>query len=78
LPESCAVRGLCIYVGLFFVNSRSHTVFSINVQIKENSVDSGELLKRAKLNLVDLAASENVKRSGAADRIELSLSATTS
>lgn len=58
----------------FYINnphdyfSRSHTVFSITVHIKENTVDGEELLKTGKLNLVDLAGSENVGRSGAVDR----------
>ncbi|XP_048515070.1 kinesin-like protein Klp61F [Athalia rosae] len=49
-------------------SSRSHTIFSITVHIKENTVDGEELLKTGKLNLVDLAGSENVGRSGAVDR----------
>lgn len=48
-------------------SSRSHTVFSIIVQMKENS-DDNELLKTAKLNLVDLAGTENISKSGAADK----------
>jgi len=52
----------------FFYVSRSHTVFSITVHIKENSVDGEELLKTGKLNLVDLAGSENIGRSGAVDK----------
>ncbi|XP_023709668.1 kinesin-like protein Klp61F isoform X3 [Cryptotermes secundus] len=49
-------------------SSRSHTVFSITVHIKENSLDGEELLKTGKLNLVDLAGSENIGRSGAVDK----------
>ncbi|XP_076636347.1 kinesin-like protein Klp61F [Colletes latitarsis] len=49
-------------------SSRSHTIFSITVHIKENTIDGDELLKTGKLNLVDLAGSENVGRSGAVDR----------
>ncbi|XP_012540169.1 kinesin-like protein Klp61F [Monomorium pharaonis] len=49
-------------------SSRSHTVFSITIHIKENTIDGEELLKTGKLNLVDLAGSENVGRSGAVDR----------
>nr|XP_033329936.1 kinesin-like protein Klp61F [Megalopta genalis] len=49
-------------------SSRSHTVFSITVHMKENSIDGDEVLKTGKLNLVDLAGSENVGRSGAVDR----------
>ena len=63
-----AVYVLLISVVSFYVNSRSHTVFSITVHIKENSVDGEELLKTGKLNLVDLAGSENIGRSGAVDK----------
>ncbi|XP_043480001.1 kinesin-like protein Klp61F [Leptopilina heterotoma] len=49
-------------------SSRSHTVFSITVHIKENTVDGEELMKTGKLNLVDLAGSENIGRSGAVER----------
>lgn len=40
-------------------SSRSHTVFSITIHIKESTND-GELFKAAKLNLVDLAGNESV------------------
>ena len=33
-------------------SSRSHTVFSVTVHTKENSLDGEELLKTGKLNLV--------------------------
>lgn len=46
-------------------SSRSHSVFSITVHQKENSVTGEELLKTGKLYLVDLAGSENIGRSGA-------------
>ncbi|XP_076299090.1 kinesin-like protein Klp61F [Lasioglossum baleicum] len=49
-------------------SSRSHTVFSVTVHLKENTLDGEEVLKTGKLNLVDLAGSENVGRSGAIDR----------
>ncbi|XP_072752468.1 kinesin-like protein Klp61F isoform X2 [Anoplolepis gracilipes] len=49
-------------------SSRSHTVFSITIHIKENNIEGEELLKTGKLNLVDLAGSENIGRSGAVDR----------
>ncbi|KAL9983099.1 hypothetical protein ACROYT_G005228 [Oculina patagonica] len=49
-------------------SSRSHSVFSVTIHIKENSVSGEELLKIGKLNLVDLAGSENVGRSGAVDK----------
>lgn len=46
-------------------SSRSHSVFSITVHIKETSAMGDDLLKIGKLNLVDLAGSENIGRSGA-------------
>lgn len=49
-------------------SSRSHTVFSVTIHIKENTVDGEELLKTGKLYLVDLAGSENIGRSGAVDK----------
>ncbi|XP_076237452.1 kinesin-like protein Klp61F [Calliopsis andreniformis] len=49
-------------------SSRSHTLFSITVHTKENTIDGEEVLKTGKLNLVDLAGSENVGRSGAIDK----------
>lgn len=45
-------------------SSRSHTIFSILVHIRENGIDGEELLKIGKLNLVDLAGSENITKSG--------------
>ncbi|XP_011179772.2 kinesin-like protein Klp61F [Zeugodacus cucurbitae] len=45
-------------------SSRSHTVFSILVHIRENGIDGEEMLKIGKLNLVDLAGSENVSKAG--------------
>merc|ERR550519_3344502 len=49
-------------------SSRSHTVFTVTVHIKESSLEGEELLKFGKLNLVDLAGSENIGRSGAMDK----------
>ncbi len=46
-------------------SSRSHTIFSIVIHIKETTSDGEELLKIGKLNLVDLAGSECIGRSGA-------------
>ncbi|XWS67011.1 hypothetical protein CRYUN_Cryun05aG0249500 [Craigia yunnanensis] len=46
-------------------SSRSHSVFSITIHIKESAVGDEELIKCGKLNLVDLAGSENISRSGA-------------
>lgn len=45
-------------------SSRSHTIFSILVHIKENSIEGEELMKIGKLNLVDLAGSENISKAG--------------
>lgn len=45
-------------------SSRSHTVFSILVHIKEIGNDDEEMLKIGKLNLVDLAGSENISKAG--------------
>ncbi|RUS86464.1 hypothetical protein EGW08_005779 [Elysia chlorotica] len=50
------------------VSSRSHSVFSVTIHLKENTVDGEELLKTGKLYLVDLAGSENIGRSGAVDK----------
>ncbi|GAB6023319.1 Kinesin- protein 11 [Chamberlinius hualienensis] len=49
-------------------SSRSHTIFSITVHIKDNTMEGDELMKIGKLNLVDLAGSENIGRSGAVDK----------
>ncbi|GAA6058647.1 hypothetical protein JCM10212_004058 [Sporobolomyces blumeae] len=47
-------------------SSRSHSIFTILVHVKDTSAKEGaDLLKVGKLNLVDLAGSENVGRSGA-------------
>uniref|UniRef100_A0A8D0GD80 Kinesin motor domain-containing protein n=1 Tax=Sphenodon punctatus TaxID=8508 RepID=A0A8D0GD80_SPHPU len=49
-------------------SSRSHSVFSVTIHMKETTVDGEELVKIGKLNLVDLAGSENIGRSGAIDK----------
>ncbi|EGN95950.1 hypothetical protein SERLA73DRAFT_170393 [Serpula lacrymans var. lacrymans S7.3] len=49
-------------------SSRSHSVFSITVHMKETSAMGDDLLKVGKLNLVDLAGSENIGRSGAENK----------
>ncbi|XP_032551542.1 kinesin-like protein KIF11 isoform X1 [Chiroxiphia lanceolata] len=49
-------------------SSRSHSVFSITIHMKETTIDGEELVKIGKLNLVDLAGSENIGRSGAVDK----------
>ncbi|VVB02333.1 unnamed protein product [Arabis nemorensis] len=48
-------------------SSRSHSLFSITIHIKESTPEGEELIKCGKLNLVDLAGSENISRSGARD-----------
>ncbi|WWC63609.1 uncharacterized protein I303_106214 [Kwoniella dejecticola CBS 10117] len=51
-------------------SSRSHTIFSITVHVKENNVSRGgeDMLRIGKFNLVDLAGSEAIGRSGATDK----------
>lgn len=46
-------------------SSRSHTVFTINVNTKQTTITGEEICKTGKLNLVDLAGSENIGKSGA-------------
>lgn len=46
-------------------SSRSHSILSITIHIKEATPEGEELIKCGKLNLVDLAGSENISRSGA-------------
>ncbi|XP_044257174.1 kinesin-like protein KIF11 [Tribolium madens] len=47
-------------------SSRSHTIFTILVTIRELS-NGEEIVKTGKIHLIDLAGSENVGRSGATD-----------
>ena len=50
-------------------SSRSHSVFTVSVMIRETGLINGEeLLRQGKLNLVDLAGSENIGRSGATEQ----------
>jgi len=49
-------------------SSRSHTIFSVTIHVKDTEIDGEELVKIGKLNLVDLAGSENIGRSGAIDK----------
>uniref|UniRef100_A0A4W5P3X9 Kinesin-like protein n=1 Tax=Hucho hucho TaxID=62062 RepID=A0A4W5P3X9_9TELE len=49
-------------------SSRSHSVFSVTIHMKEITIEGEELVKIGKLNLVDLAGSENIGRSGAVDK----------
>ncbi|CAF0822345.1 unnamed protein product, partial [Brachionus calyciflorus] len=46
-------------------SSRSHSIFTITVFIKDRAIEGVETIKVGKLNLVDLAGSENIERSGA-------------
>ncbi|KAK9322433.1 P-loop containing nucleoside triphosphate hydrolase protein [Lipomyces orientalis] len=50
------------------LSSRSHTVFTITIHVKEISSAGEEYLRIGKLNLVDLAGSENISRSGAENK----------
>ncbi|XP_029687973.1 kinesin-like protein KIF11 [Takifugu rubripes] len=49
-------------------SSRSHSVFSVNIHMKEITLEGEELVKNGKLNLVDLAGSEDIGCSGAVDK----------
>jgi len=46
-------------------SSRSHSIFTMKIMIKESNVDGEEVVRHGQLNLVDLAGSECVGRSGA-------------
>eukprot|EP00201_Polytomella_parva_P000824 CAMPEP_0175085176 /NCGR_PEP_ID=MMETSP0052_2-20121109/28508_1 /TAXON_ID=51329 ORGANISM="Polytomella parva, Strain SAG 63-3" /NCGR_SAMPLE_ID=MMETSP0052_2 /ASSEMBLY_ACC=CAM_ASM_000194 /LENGTH=1027 /DNA_ID=CAMNT_0016357139 /DNA_START=466 /DNA_END=3549 /DNA_ORIENTATION=- len=48
-------------------SSRSHSIFSITIHLKETTAEGEDVVKVGKLNLVDLAGSENISRSGAKD-----------
>ncbi|KAI5858375.1 P-loop containing nucleoside triphosphate hydrolase protein [Tricharina praecox] len=50
------------------LSSRSHTVFTITVNLKTIAEDGEVLIRTGKLNLVDLAGSENIGRSGAENK----------
>lgn len=50
------------------LSSRSHTVFTITVHVKESDGSGEDMLRTGKLNLVDLAGSENIGRSGAENK----------
>ncbi|EPS43828.1 hypothetical protein H072_2134 [Dactylellina haptotyla CBS 200.50] len=50
------------------LSSRSHTVFTVTVHVKEVSANGEDLLRSGKLNLVDLAGSESIGRSGAENK----------
>eukprot|EP00981_Chlorochromonas_danica_P012539 scaffold5121_cov223-Ochromonas_danica.AAC.17 len=46
-------------------SSRSHTIFTLKIMIKEYNVEGEEVVRHGQLNLVDLAGSECIGRSGA-------------
>jgi kinesin family protein 11 len=48
-------------------SSRSHSIFTLKIMIKECNVEGEEVVRHGQLNLVDLAGSECVGRSGAKD-----------
>ncbi|GJP43711.1 hypothetical protein CLOM_g3143, partial [Closterium sp. NIES-68] len=48
-------------------SSRSHSIFTITIHVRESTPEGVELVKCGKLNLVDLAGSECIGRSGAKD-----------
>eukprot|EP00803_Ostreobium_quekettii_P003901 evm.model.scf_1298.6 EVM.evm.TU.scf_1298.6 scf_1298:39133-44092(-) len=48
-------------------SSRSHSIFTITIHMKETTIDGEDVVKIGKLNLVDLAGSECISRSGAKD-----------
>lgn len=63
-------------------SSRSHSIFTINLEIMEAADERGDHIRAGKLNLVDLAGSERQSKTGAtgdrlkeATKINLSLSA---
>ncbi|WVQ72707.1 hypothetical protein IAR50_002267 [Cryptococcus sp. DSM 104548] len=51
-------------------SSRSHTILTVTVHVKESSMQRGgeDMLRIGKFNLVDLAGSEAIGRSGATDK----------
>eukprot|EP01034_Spumella_vulgaris_P037534 gene37534-46306_t len=46
-------------------SSRSHSIFTMKIMIKESNVEGEEVVRHGQLNLVDLAGSECIGRSGA-------------
>lgn len=70
------------YTDMNAQSSRSHSIFSITVEVSEKGEDGEEHLRAGKLHLVDLAGSERQSKTGAtgdrlkeATKINLSLSA---
>ncbi|KAF1981695.1 kinesin heavy chain [Aulographum hederae CBS 113979] len=50
------------------LSSRSHTVFTVTVYMKQTTDTGEDYVSAGKLNLVDLAGSENIQRSGAENK----------
>ena len=62
MPKSCALSSLSIYLLISFsfrVNSLSHTILTITVNIFEVAVDGEEFVKTGRLKLVDLGAGKS-------------------
>lgn len=45
-------------------SSRSHSIFTVIITMKEVNLEGEDIIRIGKLNLVDLAGSENIQRSG--------------
>ncbi len=50
-------------------SSRSHSIFSIEVEMLESSSDGEDKLRVGKLNLVDLAGSERQSKTGSTGKL---------
>ncbi|XP_028324559.1 kinesin-like protein KIF11 isoform X2 [Gouania willdenowi] len=66
--ERGAAKRRTAYTLMNAYSSRSHSVFSVTIHMKEITVEGEELVKIGKLNLVDLAGSESIGRSGSVDK----------
>ncbi|KAF5287491.1 hypothetical protein FQA39_LY04119 [Lamprigera yunnana] len=49
-------------------SGRAHTIFTMMVYTRENGMNGEELINIGKFNLIDLAGSENINKSGAMER----------
>ncbi|XP_044981983.1 kinesin-like protein KIN-5B isoform X1 [Hordeum vulgare subsp. vulgare] len=65
LLEHGSTRRRTADTALNMQSSRSHSVFSIYIDVKVTTTGNQELMKCGRLNLVDLAGSESIARSGA-------------
>lgn len=50
---------------VFIISSRSHSIFTIHVHLRELAEARTDLIISGKFNLVDLAGTEKISRSGA-------------